>query len=118
MRKDDEWNKKTPNKYEKLFEMNLEDIKKNLSEIKESGIYDYQTKSYYSKLFTSLYDKKAIDFLRSKINKDISELYDRIEHNNRTITKVKIDRFEKCINMFKQFDAETKDDELFEYIKT
>ena len=67
--------------------MNLEDIKKNLSEIKESGIYDYQTKSYYSKLFTSLYDKKAIDFLRSKINKDISELYDRVEPNNRTITK-------------------------------
>jgi hypothetical protein len=31
--------------------------------------------------------KKAIDFVRSKINKDISELYDRVEPNNRTITK-------------------------------
>ena len=30
---------------------------------------------------------KAIDFLRSKINKDIGELYDRKEPNNRTITK-------------------------------
>jgi hypothetical protein len=40
LRKDDEWNKKISNKYEKLSEMNLEDIKKNLTEIKESGIYD------------------------------------------------------------------------------
>ena len=87
--------------------MNLEDFKKNLTELKESGIYDYQTKSYYSKLFTSLYDRKAIDFLRSKINKDISELYDRIEPNNRTITKEKIEHFEKCVNIFKKFDTKT-----------
>ena len=63
-RKDDEWNKKLSNKYEKLSELNLEELIKNLNELKESGIYDYQTKSNYSKLFTSLYDKKeAIDFL-------------------------------------------------------
>ena len=98
--------------------MNLENIKKNLTELKESGIYDYQTKSYYSKLFIPLYDKKAIDFLRSKINKDISELYDRIEPNNRTVSKEKIARFEKCVSIFKKFDTKTKDDELFEYIKT
>jgi hypothetical protein len=28
LRKDDEWNKKISNKYEKLSEMNLEDIKR------------------------------------------------------------------------------------------
>lgn len=98
--------------------MNLEDIKSNLNELKESGIYDYETKSNYSKLFTSLYDKKeAIDFLRSKINKDITELYDRIEPNNRTITIEKIDQTAKCIEVFKQFEAKKSNDEIYKYIK-
>lgn len=66
--------------------MNLEEFKTNLNKLKKNGIYDYQSKSNYSKLSTSLYEQKeAIDFLSKKINKDISELYDRIEPNSRTI---------------------------------
>ena len=40
--------------------MNLRDIKNNLEELKKEGIYDYQTKNNYSKLFTSLYEKKKL----------------------------------------------------------
>jgi hypothetical protein len=71
-------------------------------------------------LFTSLYEKKeAIDFLTKKINKDISELYDRIDPNSPTITIQKIDDTKKCIEVFNKFPSmKNNNKKIFEYIKT
>jgi hypothetical protein len=118
--KKDEWNKNLSKTYENLSEMNLTDLKTNLKKLKEDGIYDHETKNNYSKLFTSLYEKKeAIDFLRKKTNKDISELYDRIDPNSPTITIQKIDDTKKCIEVFNQFTSMKNDNnKIFDYIKT
>ena len=119
LNKSDEWIKNLSKKYENLSEMNLKDLKTNILELKNEGIYDYQTKNYYVKLFTSLYDKKeAIDFLLSKINKDISELYDRINPNNQTITIQKIDDTKKCIEIFSKIELIKDNKKIFDYIKT
>ena len=120
LNKEDDWNKKLSNKYEKLSEMNLEDLKKNLEELKKEEIYDYQIKNNYSKIFTSLYEKKeAIDFLLKKINSNIEELYDRIDPNSPTITIQKIDDTKICIEVFKQFKSIKNDNKvIFKYIKT
>ena len=70
--------------------MNLKELKANLLELKNEGIYDYQTKNNYSQFFFSLYRKKeAIDFLIKKINVDISILYDRIDPNSPPLTEQK-----------------------------
>jgi MoxR-like ATPase len=131
--KKDEWNKNLSKTYENLSEINLTDLKKNLKKLRDDRIYDHQNKNKYSKLFTSLYEKKeAIDFLRKKIdkycknknediseniNKDISELYERIDPNSPTITIQKIDDTKKCIEVFNQFRSKKNNEEIFEYIK-
>jgi hypothetical protein len=58
LNKDDKWNKNLSKTYENLSEMNLTDLKKNLEKLKKDEIYDHETKNNYSKLFTSLYEKK------------------------------------------------------------
>ena len=104
--------------YQKLSELSLKDLKVKLKELKDIGIYDYQTKNNYSKFFTSLYGKKeAIDFLISKINTDINELYDRIDPNSPTITIQKIDDTKICIEVFNQFKKKKNYYKIFEYIK-
>ena len=118
LNKDDPWNKNLSKKYEYLSEMNLAEFKKNLEKLRKDAIYDYQTKNKYSKLFTSLYEKKeAIDFLRQKIDKDISELYDRIDPTNPIITIQNIDDTKKSIEIFNQFKYKKSNKEIFEYIK-
>lgn len=73
----------------------------------------------YSKLFTSLYEKKeAIDFLRKKVNQDISELYDRIDPNSQTLNIQKIDDTKKCIEVFNEFQSKENNEAIFKYIKT
>ena len=105
-------------KYEYLSEMDLAELKKNLEQLRKDAIYDYQTKNNYSKIFTALYEKKeAIDFLLSKIDKDISELYDRIDPNNPIVTIHNIDDTRKCIKIFSQFKSKKSNKEIFEYIK-
>ena len=118
--KEDDWNKKLPSKFKNLSEMNLEELKKNLKELKDNKIYDYEEKNNnYFKLFTSLYEKKeAIDFLLSKINQNISSLYEKIDPTNRTITKEKIQDTEECIKIFNEFKEKKSNLEIFEYIKT
>ena len=61
--------------------MDLEELKKNLKELKENKIYNYEEKNNnYIKLFNSLYEKKeAIDFLLSKINQNIIFLYKKFD---------------------------------------
>ena len=113
-----EWSQQLFKDYQKLSELDLNKLKIKLKELKEFGIYDYQTKSNYSKFFISFYEKKeAIDFLIKKINTDISVLYDRIDPNNPLVTTQKIDDTKKCIEVFSQFKALKSHNKIFEYIK-
>ena len=115
----DDWNKKLSSKYKKLSEMDLEDLKKNLKELKKNEIYDYENNNIYSKLFTSLYDKKqAIDFLLSKNNQDINLLYDRIDPTNPSITMANIQDTEECIKIFNEFKKLNNNFKIFNYIKS
>jgi hypothetical protein len=109
LNKEDEWSEKLAKKYENFSEKNIKKLNKNLIALKEEVIYEYEDNekkskekkndekiNNYSKLFTSLYEKKeAIDFLRKKVNQDISELYDRIDPNSQTLTIQKIDDTKK-----------------------
>ena len=119
LKKDDKWIKDLSKKIEKLSDMNLTNMKKNLQELQKAQIYDYQTKNNYFKLFTSLYGKKeTIDFLHKKINKNINELYERIDPNSPTITIQRLDDTKKCIEVFNQFEAKkNNNEEIFKYIK-
>ena len=120
--KEDEWSEKLSKKYKNFSEKNIKELNDNLIALKEEGIYKYEEnekKNNYSKLFTSLYEKKeAIDFLRKKVNQDISELYDRIDPNSQTLTIQKIDDTKKCIEVFNEFQSKKNNEEIFEYIKT
>ena len=63
-------------KYKNLSEQGPEELKTNLKELKEKGIYDYSkennNKSNYIKFFNCLFDKKqAYDFLLSKTTEDV-----------------------------------------------
>ena len=81
--------------------MNIKEIKNILLQLKKNNIYDYECKCDYYKLFSAFYEKKeAIDFLKSKIDKDITYLYQRIDPIDRTMTIKKIQDFEECINIF------------------
>ena len=115
---DKNWNKNIPKEYENLSKMDLTTLKKTLETLKGTHIYDYDKKTNYFKLFTSLYEKKeAIDFLIAKIDQDITYLYDRIEPTNRTISIEKIKDCEECIEIFKKFKEYKTNSDLFEYIK-
>ena len=116
--KNNEFSLNLSKEYEKLSELNLNELKEKLNKLKDLGIYDYQTKNNYSQFFTSLYRKKeAIDFLIKKINVDISILYDRIDPNSPKVTIQNIDDTKKCIEVFKQFKTKKDYQEIFEYIK-
>ncbi len=115
---DKKWNKNIPKEYENLSKMNLKTLRDTLEKLKEINIYNYEEKTSYFKLFTSLYEKKeAIYFLISKIGQDIKYLYDRIEPTNRTILIEKIKDCEECIKIFTKFKEFKNNSELFDYIK-
>ena len=115
---DEYWNKKLSKKYEKLSEMSLNELKKNLRELKCNKIYDYQIKEHYYKLFNSLYEKKdAIDFLLSKTNDEINALLERIDPFNRIITLKNIQDTKECVNIFNKFKELNYNYKIFEYIK-
>ena len=92
-------------KYKNLSELNLEDFKTNLKQLK-NGIYDYEETNKNYKIFTSLNEKKeAIDFLISKTNEsntnqNISSLKNKIDPTNRTVTINNIKDTEECIRIF------------------
>ena len=137
--KDNEaWNKKlNKKKFENLFrkkenvkedsqenelkdpkENDFETIKKYLKELKENEIYNYDNIQNYNKLFTCLYDKKeAIDFLFSKINQNISYLYNRIQPTDRTISLADIKNTEDCISAFSKMKKEEDNFRIHTYIK-
>ena len=92
-------------KYKNLSEQGPEELKTNLKELKEKGIYDYSkennNKSNYIKFFNCLFDKKqAYDFLLSKTTEEIELLYDKIEPNYGTISLKDINDASHCIGFF------------------
>jgi hypothetical protein len=103
----------------------LEKLKENLDDLKDKHqIYDYTQPKENYKFFTSLYEKKeAIDFLLEKIKesdveKNIKNLYDRIDPTNRTITINNIDDTKRCIEIFIKFRDLENYKEIFNYITT
>ena len=114
---DNNWNKNFPKGYETLSKADLEDLKRVLKELKENEIYDYEKNTNYFKLFTSLYEKKeAIDFLKSKIDKDIKYLRERIDPIVQNLTLEDIEDAEECIKIVSKF--KDKDNfTIFKYIK-
>ena len=115
----DKWNEKLSSKYKRLSEMNLDDLKKSLVELKNSGIYNYEKRNKSYLLFNSLYEKKeAINFLLSKRSQDSNLLYERIDPTkNRMITKNDIQATEECINIFNKFKQLNDNFQIFNYIK-
>ena len=106
------------NREENPKENDFEKIKQYLKELKENGIYNYDNIQNYNKLFTCLYDKKeAIDFLFSKIDKGIKELYDRIQPTDRTISIEDIKNTEDCISAFSKMKKEGDNFRIHTYIK-
>ena len=86
-----------------LSTMKLEDLKRTLNKLKNDNIYDYESNSFFYKVFTSFYDKKeAIDFLIKKINTNMDNLKDKLDPTNRSISIKDIDDAFECLNQFKQ----------------
>ena len=113
-----DWNNKLSSKYINLSGIELEELKKNLKELKDNGIYDYEKENNYCKLFTALYEKKeAIDFLLTKTDKEIHDLYGKIEPTNPTITKENIQDTEDCVKIFNKLKELNDNFQIFKYIK-
>ena len=113
------WNKIISNEYERLSEMKLEDLKNNLRKLKYNKIYDYERKNENYKFFTCLYDKKkAIEFLLTKTDEDINELYNRIDTKNKKIAIKNIQDTKECIKIFNKFKQINDNFGILEYIKT
>ena len=91
-----------------LSKMALADLKKTLKNLKETNIYDYQSKNNYYKIFNSFYEKKeAIDFLKTKMNSNIEYLKDRINPMECKLTIRDIDDTIECLNHFKKINELT-----------
>jgi len=106
------WNQKLDKAYfENLFrkkenenqqENDFKKIKNYLKELKDNEIYDYENMQNYIKFFACLYDKKeAIDFLFSKIEINITYLYDRIQPTDGAISVTDIKNTKECISDFR-----------------
>ena len=92
-----DWNMKLSDKYKYLSGMDVEELKKNLKELKGNETYDYEKENNCCKLFINLYEKKeANDFLLSKTDKEIRDLYDKLEPTNSIITKENLQNIEDC----------------------
>ena len=118
--KDEKWKKILPKEYENLSELSLSEMKKILYRLTENGIYDYHnnTDNYFA-IFKLLYKRKdEINYLLSKINKDIQYLYDKIELKKGKLTKNDINDFKECIELFKYFKSLKNNFEIYKYIKT
>ena len=115
----DSWNNKLSKKYKNLSKKNNKDIKTYLEELKYNGIYNYKDIENYNKLFTCLFDKKeAIDFLFSKIEQNLNNLYDRIQPTDRIINIKDIEDTEECISEFTQMKKLEDNFKILNYIKS
>ena len=92
--------KLTITKFINLSEMNLKQVKSILVKLKKDNIYDYESESYYYKIFTSLYNKReALDFLMEKItsNTKIDYLKNRLDPTQRRINIKHIEDTIECL---------------------
>ena len=121
------WNQKLDKKkFENIFrkkeneqENDFKIIKQYLTELKDNKIYDYDNIQNYNKLFAYLYDKKeAIDFLFSKLDQNITYLYDIIQPNDSTISITNIRNTEYCISAFRKMKTIEDNFKIFAYIKS
>jgi len=105
-------------KKENLQENDFKNIKNYLKELKDNEIYDYENVQNYNKLFTCLYDKKeAIEFLFSKLDHNISYLYDIIQYTDRTISITDIKNTEDCLSFFSQMEKLEDNFKILFYIQ-
>ena len=89
-----------------LSELSLDNLKSTLIHLKNNDIYDYESKSPYYRVFTSIYEKKeAIDFLLKYINIEEIVLSNKLKENldptNRSISIKDIDDTIECLHHFK-----------------
>ena len=99
--------------------MKLEGVKSILQKLKKYNIYDYESNSYYFKIFTSLYNKReALDFLMEKIttNTNLEYLKNRLDPTQRRINIKHIEDTIYCLKCLS--DIINKDEkEILKYIK-
>ena len=97
----------------------LKDVKSALQKLKKENIYDYESKSYYFKIYTSLYNKReALDFLMEKITNNTNLEYLKTKLNP-TQRRINIKHIEDTIYCLKCLsDIINKDEkEILKYIK-
>ena len=100
-----------------LSEMNLKDLKRTLTNLKNDNIYDYESNSPFYKVFTSLNEKKeAIDFLLEKIDNNIDNLKDKLDPSIKSISIKDIEDAIECLKIFKEL-INLNGTEIIEYIK-
>ena len=116
---DKEWDNKLSNKYKDLSQKSFEEIKLELKELQKNEIYNYNDVQDYILFYTCLYDKKeAIDFLLTKIDKNLDDLKDRIQPTDKKLTYKDILDTEDCISHFKKMNGMEFKNKIFNYIKT
>jgi len=108
-----------PNNIE-LSKMNLSDLRRTLTDLKDRHIYDYEIENpFFYQVFISFYDKKeAIDFLMNKIEAKINfdGLKDKLDPTNRSISIKDIEDSTSCLKQF--IELKNKNDiKIIEYLK-
>ena len=103
-----------------LSTMNLTDLRRTLTDLKNRYIYDYEIENpFFYQVFTSFYDKKeAIDFLLSKIEAKVNfdGLKIKLDPTNRSISIKDIEDSTSCLNQFTELKNKN-DIEIIEHIK-
>ena len=114
-----DWNNKLNDTYKNISENTQEEIISKLNLLQKNKIYDYTKSHIYNKLFTILFNKKKeLEFLFSKIDKNIINLIDRINPCDNSITIKDIKDTEKCISTIKIMKELKENNKIFDYIKT
>jgi len=90
-----------------LSDMDLTTLEVVLKQLKNEGIFDYDSENNYYKIFTSLYEKKeALDFLVKKKDTDNEklkeELKGKLDPTNRNISIKDIEDTIECLKDFKE----------------
>ena len=93
-----------------LSEMDLKTLRKTLSDLKKSDIYDHEANSPYYRVFISIYEKKeAIDFLMRNIksnDKEFKELSKKLQYKlDPTNRSISIDDIKDTIECLKIFNS-------------
>ena len=115
-----EWNDKLNPKYENLSSRDFPEIKEILMELKRNGIYDYQDRQNYNKIFICLYNKKgALEYLLTKTTNDLENLKNQIQSNDNNIISIKeINDTKQCIEIMNKMKKLRDNFQIFKYIRS